>query len=208
MITVATVLKTGGEFRSEHVNSIKHQVARHLTLKHRFVCLTDAAGLDVETLPLLHSWPGWWAKLALFDGRLTGPVVYFDLDTAIVGNIDDMVRGHWFTVLANFWGNGIGSGLMAWSGNLTGIYERFAERADEVMGTYTTRDKWGDQAFILDTVPATILDYWQLRHPGRVVSYRKDVEPTGRVPERASIICFGGQRRPWNTSLWKAGGHG
>lgn len=205
MLTVACVLKGGGEYRPEHVEALRCQVREHLSLPHRFVCFTDVAGLPCATTPLAHGWPGWWSKIELFDGRLTGDVLYLDLDTAIVGAIDDLVTGHHrLTVLANFWGRGIGSGLMAWSGDLTGIYRRFVPEAERIMAEYVTKERWGDQAYIHDTVPAALLDHWQVRHPGRVVSYRKHVEPLGRVPAGASIICFGGQRRPWNTRAWRS----
>jgi hypothetical protein len=175
----------------------------------RFVCLTDTPMDDVNSILLRHNWPGWWSKLECFSpGTLTGRVLYVDLDTRFVSNADDMVTGHRFTVLRNFWArpgeswDRIGSGLMAWSGDLSDLYLNFAMNPKRWMQEPQTKDNWGDQGFIQRHSPVAF-DRWQDKHPGRVVSYRKDVEGKG-VPKGASVVCFGGNRRPWKSELWEA----
>jgi hypothetical protein len=204
-LTVVTVLKTGGEYELGHVYSLRDQVARHLSLKHRFVCLSDASGLGVETIPLINGWPGWWSKMEMFyPGRFDTPVLYLDLDTAVVDSIDDIVLGHGFTVLRNFWRpDAIGSGIMAWDQTPSDLYINFAHQAEQAMRRYTRSPRLGDQGFIQDHFSADWMSFWQEKHPGRVVSYRKDVVPLGRRPRGASIICFGGKMRPWNSDRWQ-----
>lgn len=227
-VTVACVLKSGPEYRVEHVLALAAGVRRHLSLEHRFVCLTDLdrqafdprpyrfpgfSGrferepyLGIEVVPLHHRWPGWWSKIELCRGDLfDGPVFYADLDTVIVGRLDDLVLGHRFTVLRNFWSDKrIGSGLMAWDTDLSAIYERFARNAPAFMAEYVTTERWGDQGFIRFNSPVPF-DCWQSVAPGRVVSYKKHVVPNGgKIPDGASVIAFHGQPRPWATPLWKA----
>lgn len=202
MLTIACVLKSGGEFKPQHVYTLREGVARNLSLKHKFVCLTDM-GVDCETLTLQHGWPGWFSKLELCDGRLTGDVFYLDLDSTITGSLDDLVTGHRFTVLENFWAfehrdpDRIGSGLMAWNTDLTAIYRAFVKNADRYLREYRTTAKFGDQAFIKDHSPVP-MERWQRKFPGRVLSFRKHVLPLKRVPDSASVVCFGGKCRPWN----------
>lgn len=203
-LTVACVLKSGGEYKPEHVLALRAGVARHLSLPHRFVCLTDTPITDVNCILLHHDWPRWWPKLELWrPGVLTGPVLYIDLDTLIVGPIDDLALGHRFTVLRNVWVEAdsprIGSGLMAWDCDLSHIYRQFCTSPEAYMAAGTTRENLGDQGFIQHYAPVP-MDRWQDRFPGMVVSYRRHC--ARGVPAGASIVCFGGPVRPWDTALW------
>jgi len=162
----------------------------------------------IEPVPLIHRWPGWWSKIELFrPGLFEGPILYADLDTVILGALDDMVLGHRFTVLRNFWADRqgadrVGSGLMAWDADLSVIYREFCESSQLVMRDYTTTERWGDQTFIKDHTPIEP-ERWQDKHPGRIFSYKRHVVPAGgRVPEGASVICYHGKPRPWHTPLW------
>lgn len=199
-LTVACVLKSGGDYQPKHVHALRDGVARHLSRLHRFVCLTDVA-VDCEMVPLIHGWPGWWSKIELFR-PCSGPVLYLDLDTIVVGSLDDIAVGHRFTVLQNFWAEAykepqrIGSGVMAWDCDLSSIYETFRRDADRLLVEYKTKAKWGDQAFIKDHTPVE-MERWQQKYPGRVVSFKKHVLPNRGVPAGASVVCFHGQPRPW-----------
>ncbi len=213
MLTVACVLKHGGTYLPEHVAALQMQVRRHLTIKHRFVCLSD---LDVpcERIPLVNNWRGWWSKMNLFDiNQLAPPWLYIDLDTIIVRNIDDLARHpHTFTVLSNFWGPGrFGSGLMACGIPLTPLYEAFKADPDSHMQKYMTTEKWGDQGFIQFNTPVEP-DRWQQLFPGRIVSYKAhcrqgDMRGNGvgqaRIPDGANIVCYHGPPRPWETPFWE-----
>lgn len=214
-VTIACVLRSGGDFRPSHVAHLRAGVRAHLTLPHRFVCLTDM-GLDCETIPLRHGWPGWWSKLELFhpDMRALGPIFYADLDTVITGPLDDIVLGHRFTLLQSFWkASRIGSGLMAWDADLSAMYRTFALDPGRFMREYTTTERWGDQGFIRDHWPFEP-ERWQTKFPGRVVSYKGHCRPgvpmqsasakECTVPAGASVVCFHGQPRPWQTKLWAA----
>lgn len=203
MLRVACVLRSGGAFGPEAVAALRSGVQRWMRrTPHRFVCLTDMSGVGAdEVLPLREGWPGWWSKIELFDGRLSGPVLYIDLDTIITGPLDDIALGHKFTVLRNFLrAECIGSGLMAWCEDLRAIHRAFSLKPHAFMREYRTMRLWGDQAFILRHTPVQ-LDYWQRLHPGKVVSFKLHCMPEGRVPRGASVVCFHGPPRPWNMSV-------
>lgn len=199
MLTVACVLKTGGEYNPGHVRALRDDIREHVKVPYRFVCLSDLPGKGYDVIRLRHDWRGWFSKIELFSGVLTGPVFYLDLDTRIVGPIDDMVTGHRFTVLENFHSPArIGSGLMAWDADLTEIYRVFLTNPAAFMAEYVTTERWGDQGFIKFNSPIEP-ERWQSKHPGRVVSARL-IEKSG-VPAGASIVCYGGPRRPWTMDL-------
>ena len=89
-------IKWGNKFPADYVNKLYRMVERHLSLPHRFVCLTDnTTGLnsEIETRSLLrtdlkHS----YTKFELFEKKLhdiTGQILFLDLDVVINGAVDN-----------------------------------------------------------------------------------------------------------------------
>lgn len=89
-LTVACVLKSGGDFDAEYVERLRDGVSKHLG-PHRFVCLSDVP-VPCERISLKHDLPGWWSKMELFrpDTGL-GDIFYLDLDTVIVGDLSPLL---------------------------------------------------------------------------------------------------------------------
>ena len=111
MLSVGTYLwrpDPGSKFKVGYtpadVNLLQRMVARHLTVPHQFVCITDAdqdAGFDpaVRVVPIDWSThvPGTcFVRLMTFhpQGRemIGERILQLDLDTVIVGNIDHLVN--------------------------------------------------------------------------------------------------------------------
>lgn len=98
MTTIACVWVKGNvPYGVEYVARLKAMVAKHLTREHRFVCLTDRPWdlpVDIAAIPIpgVGKMFGWWAKVRLFErGLFDGRVVYLDLDTLIVKDLDPIV---------------------------------------------------------------------------------------------------------------------
>jgi hypothetical protein len=103
MIKQVLVVKWGTKYGPEYVNRMYGMVSRNITGPFRFVCLTDdATGLRkeviAEPLPELGcAWPtgtfGQWRKVVLLGanvpGLSPGPALFVDLDSVIVGSIDE-----------------------------------------------------------------------------------------------------------------------
>lgn len=98
-------IKWGTKFAPDYVNILRRAVADHLSLAHRFVCVTDdPAGLDPEIEA--HPFPdfglsrdrwkgGSWPKVALFaPGILQDDEIalYLDIDVMILGSLDDYIN--------------------------------------------------------------------------------------------------------------------
>jgi hypothetical protein len=195
MLTVACVLKSGGDYGPEYVERLRDGVAANLSIPYKFVCLTDL-DLDLcETIQLINDLPGWWSKIELF--RLRGPVLYFDLDTVIGGNLDKIAAyPHEFTMLREFkpkgWAPGAyGSGVMAWCGDYEFILDNFT---DSTPARYNTANKWGDQAYIFDQKKT--VDLFQEIFPAKFASY-KWTPPDQK--QQAAVVCYHGQPRPQQT---------
>jgi hypothetical protein len=162
--------------------------------------LTDNRFSDIETIPLKRANKNWWVKLELFS--LTGPTVYFDLDTIIVSDITDICTyPHRFTGLTNFKHKGktnaFASGFMAWNGDFSYLDRDIDAATDREYRGDLTGDwqRHGDQGWVndhLEIKPELTGDLF----PGRFVSYKWDVRRKGRVPDSASVVCFHGVPRP------------
>ena len=94
-------IKWGEKFGSEYVNKLYNSIQRNLSLKHRFICLTDnAEGIvaGVETLPIpREDLKICWNKLALFDRgihNIEGQILFLDLDVVVVDSIDNLFLFH------------------------------------------------------------------------------------------------------------------
>jgi hypothetical protein len=204
-LTVLCVLKSGGDYNAEYVRKLRDGVALHLTIPHRFVCLSDVP-VPCERIPLRHGWPGWWSKLEIFrPDVITGPTLYLDLDTIIVGNLDAVATIPYDFAMLNIRekdtkvGN---SGAMWIAKPFPNVYERFAEKPDYWIDYHVkhAHDRYmGDQAFISDCFPTIP----KLNHalPGFFKSYKYDRLQNER-PTDCAVVCFGGPPRPAQAGGW------
>jgi len=133
---------------------------------------------------------GWYNKLYLFKpGVLSGPCVFLDLDTAIVGNLDEIFQYEGdLCILRDFHRQlRFGSGLIAFRAEaMAPVWNEFVRRSCPVMHS-------GDQQFIQEVMKEA--DFFQDLHPGRGVSYRVPCRKGG-VPAYARVVCFHGPPRP------------
>lgn len=187
-VTILTVLRGGGEYEPWHVDRLRQQ-CEAFAPGIPFRCMGDGDGLR-------HDWPGWWAKIEAF--RAPGPVLYMDLDTTVCGDLFpllDAAQRHDFIALRDFnpTVRAMGSGLMAWRGDLSWLCRKFEADPAGYMAACNTPRWFGDQGFVDRYIGAR--DYWQSVTPGAVVSYKKHCRDG--VPEGARVVCYHGKPRPW-----------
>jgi hypothetical protein len=206
MLTVACV-QVGNYLGmgEEYVRRLKSAVEQHLTLPHRFVCLTDQQMEGIECLPARY--PGWWEKLHIFKpGMFEGRVMFFDLDTFIVGSLDDLAAydGDFCCPHDFFVPQGLGPAVILFDPKWAGFI--WEEWAAEGFPTHMPR---GDQGWIENRNQGRMrkeIDIMQERFPGQVYSYKAHC--TSGIPPRTRVICFHGKPRPheakgWAGAFWK-----
>lgn len=101
MIKQVICINWGTKYGAAYINRLYGMVSRNITPPFRFICFTDnAEGLHdgVEAMPLPdmrgdhpERTIGIWGKSRLWEKELfgiTGPVLFIDLDVAIVGSLD------------------------------------------------------------------------------------------------------------------------
>ena len=209
MINVVCVF-WGNKFSEEYVHKLKSMVERNTSVPHRFVCYSDKKIEGIETKLLRPGIFGWWNKLQIFDGSLSGRIVYLDLDTVITGNID------W---LLNYTGSFAGiedlGCVNAHQKHLigvlqTGVMSFDSARMDWVWTEFMMKQQWivpqfrGDGEYLNSIISKPAL--LQRLFPNKIKSYKYQVYPD--KIEGTSIVCFHGRpsieqaiREPVTTAL-------
>jgi len=180
-LRIILVCKSGGDFDQSHVDRLTKQVGQ-------------ATVLDDTTLE--HGWPGWWSKMEIF--RIPGPALYMDLDTVVLGDLSPLLEAaqtRKFIAMRDPYPHQreLMSSVMAWSGDMSHLYETFKQDPERYMSEYTVPRWWGDQGFI--EYHQQERDYWQDILPGMVRSYKK--ECLSGVPDGTRLLVFHGKPRPW-----------
>lgn len=209
MITIALVLKSGGPYTPDYVVRLANSIQRNSTVPPRIVCLSDVefAVPNVEIIPLKHGWPGWWSKIELFRPDIAlSNTVYMDLDTIVVGNIDNLLSlaaKNEFYVLRGF-NQRIGlpprsvnfaTGIMIGGfSTLPDVYRSFA--ADPLHHISVERTNWrhGDQGFISDITGVDIPSI-QSKLPDNYIVGRKITNDGSSIPKEARVVCWSGEPR-------------
>ena len=159
----------------------------------------------------------WWYKMQLFNSEHhRGPLLYFDLDTVIVGNIDWI----WQLPTAYFWAvrdfkylwrptySGLNSSVMWWDTTKhTQVWDQFTqEDLSKIMRKYH-----GDQDYISNSVPVNQRRFfelerakswrWQCVDGGYDFKKKRHFAPGASTcfSPTTSIVVFHGQPKPAET---------
>lgn len=202
---------------AEYVNALYRGVQRHLPGPHAFICFADHAtpagaydpGITLDQRLGQFGFSSWWAKMWLFSPyafALGERVLYIDLDTLIVGPLDDIAAydGPFALLEDLFFPGQWGSGLMSWVVNerTRELYRRYVELS------YPVTDPRGDQGFLMDHLPRDYVDLWQDVCPAQIQSYKA---AGGILLPTTRVVCFHGRPRPhevttgWVPALWREG---
>lgn len=192
-MTTVVCIKVGTKYNADYVNKLASMVHDHTTIQHRFLCLTDnPSGVKCATVPIETSLPGWWAKLVLFKphSALKGEaIVYLDLDTVIVDNIDFLFKWrNTICILKDWWSNTYNTSVMYIpNGVAHRIWARFQHDPTHYMNVHH-----GDQDWV--TVHLSNPKVWQAEAPGKIGSYKAN----GLIdsPRDFALVCFHGEPKP------------
>lgn len=157
----------------EYIEKLRRGVSRHLATPHVFVVVRPPEHLR-----------GWWKKLAVLQpGRFTGRVMYLDLDTVVVGPLDELVQHKGAVHLADWgWARNVhAGGLWIWdAGDLDDVYRAFGP---EVERRFENDQEW-----------LTTLNVFAPLPKGICVSYRYHCK--NGPPPGASLVAFHGKPKP------------
>jgi len=196
--TIILVLRSGGKFEfrdlellSSHINNKFPDI--------KVICLFDLINKEcqlngVHLIPIKHQWEGWWSKLNLFSPELEKyrPFLYLDLDTAVVGDLEQVFPSielsEKFIALEDFYQKGkLASGLLwvpknskevqrIWKYALKKTNESKRQRMDKFLREISSQD-----LFFQDYTDSIYT------FKPKFNGFLKE------LPENASIICFHGK---------------
>ncbi len=208
--------KWGDKYTAEHVNILRHMVARHYAKPHRFICVTnDAEGLEegVEVVPDREDFkdvpsphgagkPSCYRRLRLWEPDAAETfgdwVVTLDLDTVIVRDMAPIWdRDTAFTGWADPMNKGQYNASMYLL--LTGSYPSVWRDFNPATSPAETAGKGfrgSDQGWISSKMWAS----WpKWTRADGVLSYKVDCKIV--LPKTARIVFFHGNPKPWSTEV-------
>ena len=203
MINVVCV-KTGDVYSAEYVNKLASMVSRHLTMEHKFWCITDNPyGIDkhIGIKPSTVGFTGWWSKLQVFRrGLFEGDyILYLDLDTLIVDNLEYLIaygeqclEEDALVLLEDFnrpCGYGSAVFMLSTNGVLHYVLDRFLETPEQYVKGYH-----GDQEFLESCVKSVSIwpHDWVVPYPGALHPSYHSHDMSSGVDDRAKVVCFHG----------------
>jgi hypothetical protein len=212
----------GSAYSWAYVERLYNMLSRHLspTVKLHVYTQADCAVPGHMIKHVLTEWPiahasrAWWYKIQLFNPtHHSGPLLYFDLDTVIVDNIDWIwqhpTRYFWavkdFKYLWRPTSTDINSSIMWWDTNQhRHVWDNFAtQNLTQVMSQYR-----GDQDYIsarIDYNQRRFFDTdkvkswrWQCLDGGYNFDKKRHFKPgTGtKFDEQTSVLIFHGKPKP------------
>jgi hypothetical protein len=194
-----------------YVERLYNMVKRHSSRSVRFHVFTesDRSVPNHMVKHVLHDWPGiagpkksWWYKMQMFEpGHISGRLLYFDLDTVIVDNIDWMhsLDARFFWSIRDFrhlwrpsW-KGMNSSVMLWdTTRFTWIWKEFQQNDVKTQA----RLFHGDQDFLNSVLTEKDLKFmdeslikswrWQIKDGGMDMKTR-----VYRRPDAGSVLLPG-----------------
>ena len=179
MPVAACVLRRSNEYDVDYVEKLGEGVKKHLG--------SDLLCIEADR------WPGWWCKMELFSPEITGDILYFDLDTLIVGDLSDIASVGCLTMLSDFnIPRYVASGVMYLpEADRAEVWEEWIKDPDGHMQKHRGH---GDGGFLSQFYKAKAAR-WQDILPGQIVSYKAHVRK-GLHTDDMRVCCFHGQPRP------------
>lgn len=204
--TIVLVLKSRGDFAMRDVELI----SRHINglwqspIRPRILCLWDKASQhydlgNFELLPLNTNFPGTWSRIQLYSPEMDQyrPFLYVDLDTAVVGSLEQIFATiadpSLFITLEDFWQrNELATGLVWFpkeSEKVKKIWNNFKGVAGKRMDRYIRQ------------VIGHPDNYWQFLTPSIYDFKPRRNNLLQDVPAQASLICFHGKPRIFDAPI-------
>lgn len=206
-----------------YVERLQRMLTKHISANVRFHVFTEH-NREVPTDMIKHvlqEWPGiagpkksWWYKIQLFNTvHHQGPMLYLDLDTVVVNNLDWIFKldPSVFWTIRDFkrlWkpnSYAMNSSVMWWDTRQFGwVWDRFNEQnITKIMQKYR-----GDQDFLLDTIDTRRKRFFE---EDRILSWRWQALDGGfnfnkriyncpgtgtQIGPRNSLLVFHGNPKP------------
>jgi hypothetical protein len=203
----------GDRYSDDYVRILKSSIEKNTTKDFRFLCYSDKVIENIECLPLIPGYHGWWNKLQIFnnesnDIEFASRKIYFDLDIVITGNIDWLfdyngklmgnenngIVNKYEQHRKNQYMNSFMSAVMAWDSEYAQfVWNVFLEHQKDILNHVR-----GDGEFLDMLIKQNNLkvDFIQQLYPGKFRSYKYECYEAGKLIEGTTLVDFHGEPDP------------
>jgi hypothetical protein len=193
MVTVCTVFSPSFNHTREYVFRLKKSLERNTTIPFRFVCFTNEELVGIDTIN--KSWSmsmyGRWLKLQPCFHTFTDRMIYLDMDTVIVGNVDFMLTSNDRFLCRAIDGNRSTHIMSLSESDRNAVYEFWMNGYETLHEGVKRLIK--DEADVYDIAVDQSVPAIQDLYPGSVVDFEQAKES---IPMGTKVITFTGVNRP------------
>ena len=201
-VKIVCVLRSGGDFKPEHVQRLLSQLREVGRWEGWFVYLSDLVipnmGLHTEFRRLRQKWPGWWSKLEMCapENDCLGNIFYMDLDTTVVGDVNALANAGQLTMLSDYDRPWLAASGLMWM--TVAARQKAWEFLQRIEPERAIKKYWrrGDQKFFAaawERWDGKGAAWWQKTFPGAVAFY----EPGQVLGPDVRLVVHHGFPRPW-----------
>lgn len=199
-------------YTAAHVLTMKRMLDKHLTIPHRFVCVTDdAKGLDsIETMPI---WdypkivtgarqPNCYRRLRVFSREARSMfgerVLSIDLDAVVLGNIDSLITDDDFKIMQGKAAPYNGSMFLHRTGTRLHVWDTLSKHTPDMVRRHermsNVRHYGSDQAWMSFKLPGA--PTW-----GAADGVHHFTLLTEGVPTSCRLLFCAGGAKPWSARV-------
>jgi len=211
-------MKWGTKYPADYVNRLQRMVAKHLSIPHRFICLTDddtGLGEHIEAFPIpampvdISGPERGWNKILTFSPSLYDPSLYniagtclfLDLDLLVVDSIDDLFAVDGDVVIIKDWlkhdGTGNSSVYRFDLGRHPDLLQEFIDRWPGVKKDYRNEQEFISAVLLRKGALTYWPDSWCRSFKRHCLwPFPLSLFLTPRIPGKTKIIVFHGHQHP------------
>jgi hypothetical protein len=187
MINVYTVLSISFSHTKEYVYKLKRSIERNSTVPFNFFCLTNEQLPGINTIPVYEY--GQWVKMDLCDPKINGRVLYLDIDTVLLGNIDFLLHEDQSFMCKSFNGQRRTQIMSLDENQRNEVWNFWIDRRESIMQNF--RGEGSVYDFVLDKGIRTLQEI----HPRKIINFN---EANDFIPMGSKVITFSNRDYPKN----------
>lgn len=185
MKNVYTVLSISFNHTKEYVYKLKRSLEKNSTVPFRFFCLTNEQLPGIDTIPIKET--GRWAKMDLCGIETNDDMLYFDLDTVLIGNIDFLLNETRSFMSKSFDGKKRSQIMSLSRTERDFVWDFWSENRNSII------ENFRGEGSVYDFVLGERLSTLQEIYPGSVINFR---EASEFISVGSKLITFSGEDYP------------
>lgn len=188
MTNVYTVLSVSFNHTKEYVYRLKRSLEKNSTTAFNFFCLTNEQLPGINTIPIQTF--GNWGKIELCNPDISNEqMLYLDIDTVIIGNVDFLLNERSSFMSRGFNGQRRTQIMSLTKRQMNYVWDFWNENKDSIIPNFKGEGALYD--FVVDRDVRTIHEI----HPGKIIDFS---EASEFISMGSKIVTFSNGDYPKN----------